>query len=125
MIALKLANAAKAERKPAARVRTLMVAWRRQRTARAIACELNRLNIRAPCGCQWTREGRAGRVGGDRRVEHWQRMDEATRTRALAPFSAPAHLARGVVDGAVRKHALAANEDGRAERLGGSGCAFR
>jgi DNA invertase Pin-like site-specific DNA recombinase len=52
--ALRLANAARAERKPAPHVRALMTTWHAQgKGLRAIARELNRLDIRTPRGCQW------------------------------------------------------------------------
>jgi DNA invertase Pin-like site-specific DNA recombinase len=52
--ALRLANAARAERKPAQHVLALMSVWHAQgKGLRAIARELNRLNIRTPRGCQW------------------------------------------------------------------------
>jgi len=52
--ALKLANAARAQEKPARHVLDLMTGWRTQgKGLRAIARELNRLNIRTPRGCTW------------------------------------------------------------------------
>jgi DNA invertase Pin-like site-specific DNA recombinase len=52
--ALKRANAAKAHRKPAPHVLDLMAGWEAQgKGLRAIARELNRLNIRTPRGAQW------------------------------------------------------------------------
>ena len=52
--ALKLANAAKATKKPAQHVLDLISTWQAQGWGlRKTARELNRLNIRTPRGCQW------------------------------------------------------------------------
>ena len=52
--ALKLANAAKEKEKPAPHILDLMTGWQAQgKGLRAIARELNRLNIRTPRDCQW------------------------------------------------------------------------
>jgi DNA invertase Pin-like site-specific DNA recombinase len=52
--ALKLANAARAHLKPAPHVLELITGWKAKgKGLRAIARELNRLNIRTPRGAQW------------------------------------------------------------------------
>jgi hypothetical protein len=54
MEALALANAARAQRKPAPHVLELIAGWRAKgKGLREIARELNPLNIRTPCGCEW------------------------------------------------------------------------
>ncbi len=63
--ALKLANAAKATEKPVQRVLDLITAWQAQgKRLGEMARELNRLNIRAPRGCQWHACTYAGAASG-------------------------------------------------------------